>query len=826
MRKRISIYVLAAICSLGSFVAEAVGTATVVRAHPRLTRGLEKESLIGIRFDDNFGGAPSTITVALEFNHCTSEDLSELAMWRQPFDPLPYAFYEAKAKKIADAVTVEKSAALLRVSFTATEHIYPHVGTRADSDYLWITAKVNPNISTAAEIKVSIENDRIVLGTSEYIVKNGTAQSPHRAFPHYYQIGAYFRSDRVSATSCAPLGDATSERVKNLTDLILINNMYLGHRTDGSLYATWPAGESEKVAYIKSLRDTYHPDAMVRLGFTKGASMNDIADDAKRAQLVESIVSIMKTTGVDGLDVDWEYPESASEWISYGKLLRDLSPIFFEEGWVLSICTNLGYLMPNEAQYGVFHVPDYIDSMAYGGKPMNASPGVMKTGIAVCTNRGVPNRRIVVGQAMYAYENGNPGWSGVVNWIKKQYGDDKIRWWDADYVLRDGTTKETYEGPSSYHAKCNWCRANDYGGVMSWGYYTDVAWNGDDLMSLARHQAKSCWPITSKTWPTPEQDQEGWYLLKTESDWFWLRDNSKVKAKFAADITLEHDPLPIESWQGTLDGNGHKLIIPRDTWLCYDDNPALIRTLNGTVKNLTIDLYGRVVSRASRWNDTACTTGENTLTTPLNDHCAAVLAARARWGASVDNVTVVVHAGAEVQGPVRTSALIADVFVSLGNKALITNSKAIIEGTVHSLARNTAESDIAVTEKLVGSLIASASVGTGSTVTIDNCAAYSESGMANIGEKANAIVATITSGVDVRDAYLFNCDLDKLAEKNAAFKFTSEDLAALMRGETLTTINGVEFNGKLTILGASALDGEWSENLEGAKFFKAVLTLE
>lgn len=803
----------------------AAGTATVVRAHPYLTRGLEKESLIGIRFDDNYGGAPSTINVKFELTNCTSEDLNELAMWRQPFDPLPYAFYEAKAKKIADAVTVEQTANLLRVSFTATAHIYPHVGTRADSDYLWITAKVNPNISTEAEIKVSIENDRITLGTSEYSVKNGTAQSPHRVFPHYYQIGAYFRSDRVSATSCAPLGDETAERVKNLTDLILINNMYLGHRADGSLYATWPEGESGKVAYLKSLRDTYHPDAMVRLGFTKGASMSDIADDAKRSQLVESIVSIMKTTGVDGLDVDWEYPESASEWIAYGKLLRDLSPIFFEQGWVLSICTNLGYLMPNEAQYGVFHVPDYIDSMAYGGKPMNASPGVMKTGIAVCTNRGVPKRRIVVGQAMYAYENGNPGWSGVVNWIKKQYGDDKIRWWDADYVLKDGTTKETYEGPSSYQAKCNWCRANDYGGVMSWGYYTDVAWNGDDLMSLARHQAKSCWPIASKMWPTPEQDTEGWYLLETESDWFWLRDNSKVKAKFAADITLEHDPLPIESWQGTLDGNGHKLIIPRDTWLCYEDNPALIRTLNGTVKNLTIDLYGRVVSRASRWNDTACTTGENTLTTPFNDHFAAVLAGKARWGANVDNVTVVVHAGAEVQGPVRTAALIADVFVSQGNKALITNSKAIIEGAVHSLARNTAESDIAVTGQLVGSLIASASVGTGSTVTIDNCAVYSESGLANIGEKAAAITASITGGVDVRDAYLLNCDYDKLAEQKAAFKFTAEDLAALMRGEKLKTINNIDLNGKVKILGAADLNGQWIENNPDANFFKAELSL-
>lgn len=859
MKKRIPIYLLlAAVCSLGSFVAEAVGTATVVRAHPRLTRGLEKESLIGIRFDDNYGGAPSTINLHFDFKNCNRSVIKSIEVWYQKSPAYAFSSDDEKNRLLQTSLDSDD----LEIS-DLMQWIYPKNQNNSDSDYLWIVAAIDPDIPAAAEIRVSITNDEISLAGNKYVVKNGKAKAPHRVFPYYYRSGAYFRQDRVTANSCAPLENETASRVKALDDIILINHLDVTYQ-NGVVGSNWTDADTSGVEYVKGLRDTYHKKAMVRIGLTKGTVSSEgetyplsliCANEEARQELIRQIIDLMERLGVDGLDIDWEYPGVKSvrnekgnlvagfdsneawerDWHNYGLLMRDLSEKFFDRGWVLSMCTNLGWSMPSDATMSanrtkfmnVLHVPDYIDSMAYGGQPLNASPRVMiDKGIKCITDCGVPKRRIVVGQAMYAYENGNPGWSGVVNWIKKQYGDDKIRWWDADYVLRDGTTKETYEGPSSYQAKCNWCRANDYGGVMSWGYYTDVAWNGDDLMSLARHQAKSCWPIASKTWPTPEQDSEGWYLLKSESDWFWLRDNSKVKAKFAADITLEHDPLPIESWQGTLDGNGHKLIIPRDTWLCYDDNPALIRTLNGTVKNLTVDLYGRVVSRASRWNDTACTTGENTLTTPLNDHCAAVLASRARWGANVDNVTIVVHAGAEVQGPVRTSALIADVFVSQGNKALITNSKAIIEGTVHSLARNTAESDIAVTGKLVGSLIASASVGTGSTVTIDNCAVYSESGLANIGEKANAIAATITSGVDVRDAYLLNGDLDKLAEQKAAFKFTSEDLEKLMEGVKLTTINGVEFNGKLTILGASALDGEWRENLEGAKFFKAVLTLE
>lgn len=80
------------------------------------------------------------------------------------------------------------------------------------------------------------------------------------------------------------------------------------------------------------------------------------------------------------------------------------------------------------------------------------------------------------------------------------------------------------------------------------------------------------------------------------------------------------------------------------------------------------------------------------------------------------------------------------------------------------------------------------------------------------------------------DAYLLNClNTDNAIEKaEAEFKFTADDLETLMNGGTLETINDVEFNGKLTILGATTLEngGDWAVDKEGAKFFKAVLTLE
>ncbi|MGN0855535.1 MAG: glycoside hydrolase family 18 protein [Kiritimatiellia bacterium] len=808
--------------------------ATVVRAHPRLTRGLARESLIGIRFDNSYGGANSDLNLKLSFTNCTHAAVSDLRLWRQSFNQ-PYAFYEAQATAIGSTLATNGIAdAELRVAFTGcATHIYPCVGTRADSDYLWVTATIDPEIPPEAEIWVSVENTTISLGTSVYAVTNGTARAPHRVFPYKYQIGAYLRQDRITAESAGRLEDRPEMRLGNLTDVIVINDMQVKYDEQaGSFSTSWndERDDSGAAERVRELRDRYHGKCMVRAGLTKGAATitaNGItaypiacaaANADSRRQLVSEIMAILEANHLDGLDIDWEYPGDGSggtaimitrDWGYYGLLLRDLAAAFFDKGYVLSLCTNLGYAMPNdESVYGALHAADYIDSMAYGNTTLNASPQVMQTAIAVCESRGVPARRIVVGQAIYAYEGWNPGWNTVAGWLKSAYPDDPFRRWDADmiWMKRNFTGekwvwKETFEGPSSYHAKLNWCRANGYGGVMSWGYYTDVDWDDADLMSLARHQSKAMWPISRYTPAEPEkietEDGQTVYLLDSEEDWSWLRDHPDVRARFKSDIELLHDPLPIAQWKGVLDGDGHVLTIPRDTWLCYDGDAALIGQLDGTVKNLTIDLYGRVVSRASRWNDTAVVNGTqpsvvmeaepgdyehstaNTMTTPLSDHYVAVLAGKARWGTLVDNVRLIVREGAEIQGPSRTAGLIADMYCAAGNNCILRNSAVQVDGTIHSVARNTAETDLNFEGVAVGPLVAYANAPEGANVQIANSTALVSGRVAAETGSSPAVNQTIgrVNGAHVQASALVSLTdfTPQIVLEDGAFRIETDD---------------------------------------------------
>ncbi len=709
------------------------GKATVVRVHPRLTRGLAREALLGIRFDNALGGNASAFDVHFRLENCTKADITDIKYWRQPYTH-NYGFYEAEATQgPAATVSAADDATEFTASFPAgSVWFYPQVGTREDSDYLWVTATINPEISPEAKIYVSVPTEKITLSNGGvFDVVNGAETQPHRVFPFVHQIGAYLRQDGTALTGtwAGKLEDSPANRVGNLTDIVVCNDLLVAYDSENDTFkTTWDArggrDNTAQVARIRALRNQYNPKCMIRASLTKGEGTITVdgvtgrpiacaaASAARRKQLIDSILAVMESAGLDGLDIDWEYPgdhdvtttNTKRDWHSYGLLMRDLAAAFFDKGYVLSFCSNLGYQMAPSGYYAAFHAADFINAMAYGNTTLNASPRVMMTGINVCTSRGVPPRRIVVGQAMYAYEHQNPGWGSVVGWLKEAWPSDKTRWWDADLIWMDLSVsdKETFEGPSSYHAKCNWCRANGYGGVMSWGYFTDVPWNDADLMSLSRHQAKSCWPRENWSWPTPPQGSDGAYLLDSEEDWFWLRDNSGVYARFAADIALVHDPLPIETFSGTIDGAGHTLTISNDVWLAYDSNPALVRTLTGTVKNLTIDLYGRVVSRASRWNDTTVNTGANELGD--GPHTAAVLAANLGAGGVIDGVELFIRPGAEVQGPQRVAGLAASVWVANGNHAEIRNSSVHVDGVVRSLARNTAEGDITVANQCAGGL--------------------------------------------------------------------------------------------------------------------------
>lgn len=713
-------------------------TAVVVRAHPWLTRGLARESLIGIRFwgvQGAWGGGLDIITFRLRLENCTRDQLGDIQLWRMDFNH--YGFYEPNAIRL-DGVhgTLTEAGQEGTYTFTFTgdgsdaagrpDWFYPHTPGRVESDYLWLTAEIDPAISRDARIYADVVNDIVSIGGCTYVVDNNLladgSVAPHRVYPYQYRNNAYLRSDRF-ANGNNIFSDNEAGRLNSLTDLMLSTvkvacDVNADHPFSLNLGAD---AYAEGLALLTGYRDATdatgarkYPHLRVFASLnTQGAytldgetrsSLGHAAGDKYRERLVKDIVTMMEDYGLDGLDVDWEYPnvyngsnDVEGEFERYGKLLRDLAEAFFNHGWELAMCTNLGYKMPGGE---VMAVPDFINSMAYGAQSgLHASYAVMATSALQNTllNNGVPKRRILVGQAPYGYEWRNIGWGEIVNSLpgddgKRRYSTPATAWdvvtanldRDTSTVYRTAnSTRTSYNGPTTLRGKCNYARENGYGGVMSWGYYDDngtVLWEHSDWLSAGRNMAQVVWPHDFRK--APEQAEDGFYLLDSEEDWFWFQEHPDNDVRLADDIVFTHDPLPIPTFSGTLDGAGHTLTLPKGVWVVTYEDAALIRELSGIVKDLTVFLEGRVVTRNDRKNDWAYADCKAVPGTGR----AAVLAAYATGSARVENVSVRVAEGAEVQGAKRAAAVVAGVWSGEGGGVTLENVRADIAGVVRNLA--------------------------------------------------------------------------------------------------------------------------------------------
>ncbi len=760
-------------------------TAVVVRAHPWLTRGLPRESLIGIRFwgvSGAWGGGLNTVTFRLRLENCTREQLGSIKLWRMDFNN--YGFYEPNAIRLdgVHGTLSEAQAEEGTYAFTfkgdgsntagLPDWFYPHTPGRVESDYIWLTAEIDPAISRDAKIYADVTDSSISIGGCVYQVDNNLkdgAVAPHRVYPYKYRVNAYLTAGSLNTNGLGNvLSDHTAERLAGLTDVMIATAKVNYNNTENTFYMNLDQDNYGKsLRKLVDLRDGTNesglngggikaPNVRIYLSVDKGPRMWRPSDtttnkgasyetsalghavgDKYRLAFVDHLVTLAKDYKLDGVDFDWEYPnlnanggmlsprDKWGEYGKYGRLLRDLAEAFFNEGMEVAFCANqTGWALPTS---GEFSAPaDFVNSMAYGPWETFLGNAVMTQGINVCKGWNVPNRRILVGQSIYSNACYHYGWSELCQKICRDHTDYFARldcdtvWESWSYNGKSGDYAN-FTGPSTYRAKCNRTRLEGYGGVMSWGYYTDaggnLSWGDDSLLSLGRNQWHAIWPH-DYFWLTPPQDANGYYLLDSEEDWFWFQDNPGHNVRLAADITFKHDPLPISTFSHTLDGAGHTLTLPKDIWLCTFDNTALFQSITGTVKDLTIVLKGRVVCRADRKNDSSVYTSS-----VAGDGRAAVLTASLSNPGKLENVTVRVAEGAEVQGAKQAAAVVGDIWnESSTNWLAMKNVRTEIDGIVRNLADNSGGSSADPNGVCAGGLIAKLGEKDGVTgVRLEDC---------------------------------------------------------------------------------------------------------
>ena len=250
------------------------------------------------------------------------------------------------------------------------------------------------------------------------------------------------------------------------------------------------------------------PDLKVMLsvgGWGSGGFSEMSSTEARRKAFADDCLRVVKEFGIDGIDIDWEYPGSSSSGIASSPDDKDNFPLLMRRlRETLGPDRLLTFASVWNGDYVDFRaVTPYLDfvnlmtydmaNAPYHHAPLYASENTagnsVDEGVKAHLAAGVPASKIVLGVPFYGRGGGEVR---GMNYRQIAAGDhgyglvyDHIAC-EPLVVDKDGTVLMGYDDPHSLAVKCDYILANDLRGAMYWEYSGD-----DDNLSLNKTLASA-----------------------------------------------------------------------------------------------------------------------------------------------------------------------------------------------------------------------------------------------------------------------------------------------------------------------------------------------
>ncbi|WP_199513779.1 glycosyl hydrolase family 18 protein [Nucisporomicrobium flavum] len=256
-------------------------------------------------------------------------------------------------------------------------------------------------------------------------------------------------------------GSVTSIQYSKLTH---INYAFALPNANGTLQ---PIENTSKLSQLVSLG--HQNNVKVSLAIGGWNDGNDSGFEAMagsastRTTFVNTVMGVVGQYNLDGIDIDWEYPDPGTSGNNYTALMQQLGNALHAQGKLLTAAVVSEGGTANGVQPAVFNAVDWLNIMAYDGGSPHANYDWSIASVNFWKGRGLPASKAVLGVPFYS----RPGYKTYAEIVAVNPA-----FANQDCATINGVN-ECYNGLPTIRRKTQWAMANA-GGIMNWELSQDA----------------------------------------------------------------------------------------------------------------------------------------------------------------------------------------------------------------------------------------------------------------------------------------------------------------------------------------------------------------
>ena len=220
-----------------------------------------------------------------------------------------------------------------------------------------------------------------------------------------------------------------------------------------------------------------------------------VKNEGAYTNFANKLCEVLSTHNLDGIDLDFEWPENSSEGTAYSKAIVEMSKIFKKNAKKVFFTVSLHPYYVKYMTEDACKAPDFISLQCYGPStdlyPLNAFQQSSESAA-----QKIPKNKLVLG-VPFQGTTGTPGeQKGYFDFANSISGPDQTQ-----ITYTDDKTY-TFDGVNAIYNKTKYACENGYAGIMSWDLANDVDVTNDKSLLKTVQKAIEDYIFSSGTGET------------------------------------------------------------------------------------------------------------------------------------------------------------------------------------------------------------------------------------------------------------------------------------------------------------------------------------